>query len=151
MKYMGIFETVMGVLSLLAYAFGWAFIVLVLLSAILILVSLLLIAYQFRTGNFLFPNLLVAGIDFFESPIRVVLRAFKIDDLRMDKIAIRLKTRPCTSLSGRYLTKRGPYSCPSASDRPPVRQSFLRKALNAGTAEHAEYQRHRKKRRSWGT
>jgi hypothetical protein len=93
MKYMGIFETVMGVLSLLAYAFGWAFIILVLLSAILILVSLLLIAYQFRTGNFLFPNLLVAGIDFFESPIRVVLRAFKIDDLRMDKIAIRLKNQ----------------------------------------------------------
>jgi hypothetical protein len=93
MHYMGIFETVMGVLSLLAYAFGWAFIVLVLLSTILILVSLLLIAYQFKTGNFLFPNLLVAGIDFFESPIRVVLRVFKIDDLRMDKIAIRLKNQ----------------------------------------------------------
>jgi hypothetical protein len=93
MLYMGIFETVMDVLSLLAYAFGWALIVLALLSAMLILVSLLLIAYQFKTGNFLFPNLLVAGIDFFESPIRVVLRAFKIDDLRMDKIAIRLKNQ----------------------------------------------------------
>jgi hypothetical protein len=51
------------------------------------------LAYQFKTGNFLFPNLLVAGIDFFESPIRVVLRAFKIEDMRMDRIAIRLKNQ----------------------------------------------------------
>lgn len=93
MQYMGIFETVIGVLSFLAYAIGWALIALLFLSGILILVSLLLLAYQFKTGNFLFPNLLVAGIDFFESPIRVVLRAFKIDDLRMDKIAIRLKNQ----------------------------------------------------------
>jgi uncharacterized protein len=93
MQYMGIFETVAGVLTLLAYALGWALMTLLLLSAILILVSLLLLAYQFRTGNFLFPNLLVAGIDFFESPIRVVLRAFGIDDIRMDRIAIRLKNQ----------------------------------------------------------
>jgi hypothetical protein len=90
---MGIFETVVGVLTLLAYALGWALMTLLLLSAILILVSLLLLAYQFKTGNFLFPNLLVAGIDFFESPIRVVLRAFRIDDVRMDRIAIRLKNQ----------------------------------------------------------
>lgn len=90
---MGIFETVVGVLSLLAYVLGWALIALLLLSAILILVSLLLLAYQFKTGNFLFPNLLVAGIDFFESPIRVILRAFRIDDVRVDRIAIRLKNQ----------------------------------------------------------
>jgi hypothetical protein len=93
MLYMGIIETVVGVLSLIAYAIGWTLLALILLSAILILVSLLLLAYQFKTGNFLFPNLLVAGIDFFESPIRVVLRAFKIDDLRMDRIAIKLKNQ----------------------------------------------------------
>lgn len=93
MHCMGIFETVMGVLTLLAYALGWALMTIFLLSVLLILISLLLIAYQFRTGNFLFPNLLVAGIDFFESPIRVVLRAFKIDDLRMDRIAIKLKNQ----------------------------------------------------------
>lgn len=90
---MGIIETVVGLLSLLALAMGWVLITLLFLSAILILISLLLLAYQFKTGNFLFPNLLVAGIDFFESPIRVVLRAFKIEDLRMDKIAIRLKNQ----------------------------------------------------------
>jgi hypothetical protein len=90
---MGIFETVVGLLSLIAYALGWALLALVLLSIVLILVSLLLLAYQFKTGNFLFPNLLVAGIDFFESPIRVVLRAFKIDDLRIDRIAIKLKNQ----------------------------------------------------------
>jgi hypothetical protein len=93
MLYMGIIETVVGVLSLVASALGWALLSLLFLSIILILVCLLLLAYQFRTGDFLFPNLLVAGIDFFESPIRVVLRAFKIDDLRMDKIAIRLKNQ----------------------------------------------------------
>jgi hypothetical protein len=90
---MGIIETVVGVLSLLAYALGWALLTLLFLSALLILICLLLLAYQFKTGNFLFPNLLVAGIDFFESPIRVILRAFKIDDLRMDRIAIRLKNQ----------------------------------------------------------
>lgn len=90
---MGILETVAGVLSLIASALGWALLTLLFLSIILILISLLLLAYQFRTGNFLFPNLLVAGIDFFESPIRVVLRVFRIDDLRMDRITVRLKNQ----------------------------------------------------------
>jgi hypothetical protein len=90
---MGIIDTVVGVLSLLASALGWALLTLVFMSTVLILTSLLLIAYQFKTGNFLFPNLLVAGIDFFESPIRVVLRVFKIDEMRIDRIAIRLKNQ----------------------------------------------------------
>ncbi len=90
---MGIFESVVDVLSLLAYALGWALLALVALSALLILISLLLLAYSFKTGNFLFPNLLVAGIDFFESPLRVVLRAFRIDDTRLDRIAIHLKNQ----------------------------------------------------------
>ena len=93
LHYMGIFETAAGVLSLLASALGWSLLTLAALSIILILISLLLLAYSFRTGNFLFPNLMVAGIDFFESPIRVILRAFKIDDTRMDMISIRLKNQ----------------------------------------------------------
>ncbi len=93
LQYMGIFEAILGALSLLAFALGWALITLSLLSIILILISLLLLAYQFKTGNFLFPNLLVAGINFFESPIRVILRALRVDDTRMDLIAIKLKNQ----------------------------------------------------------
>jgi hypothetical protein len=90
---MSIFGMVIGILPLLAYVLGWALLALLAAVAVLIIAVLLLLAYQFKTGNFLFPNLLVAGIDFFESPLRVVLRAFRIDDTRMDRVAIELENR----------------------------------------------------------
>ena len=90
---MGIIEAVAGALTLLAYVLGWALLIVLAISIVVILISLLLLAYSFRTGHFLFPNLLVAGISFFESPLRAILRVLNVDDARMDLIAIRLKNR----------------------------------------------------------
>jgi hypothetical protein len=93
MKYMGIVETAIEVLSLLAFVLGSMLLAGLALSALIILIILLLLAYSFKTGNILFPNLMVTGIVFFESPIRVVLRALHVDDSRMDRMAIRLKNQ----------------------------------------------------------
>lgn len=90
---MGFFEAALGVLSLLAYILGSILLAVILISAIIILFILLLLAYSFRTGNILFPNLMVTGIVFFESPIRTILRILKVDDTKMDLIGIRLRNR----------------------------------------------------------
>ena len=90
---MGIVEAAIEVLSLLAFVLGSLLLVSLALSALIILVILLLLAYSFRTGNILFPNLMVTGIVFFESPIRVILRALRVDDTRMDLITIKMKNQ----------------------------------------------------------
>jgi hypothetical protein len=90
---MGIVEATIGVLSLLAFVLGSLLLAGMAISALIILIILLLLAYSFRTGNILFPNLLVTGILFFESPIRVILRVLRVDDTRMDLITIKLKNQ----------------------------------------------------------
>jgi uncharacterized protein len=93
MKYMGIVEALIEVLSLLALVLGSLLLAGLALSALIIIIILLLLAYSFKTGNILFPNLMVTGIVFFESPIRVILRALRVDDTRMDLLAIKLKNQ----------------------------------------------------------
>jgi hypothetical protein len=90
---MDLLQTILDVLSLLALIVGWAIFIGLFVSAIVIAVVILLLAYSFKTGNFLFPNLIVLGISFFESPIKSVLKLFHIDDTRVDKIGIDLKNR----------------------------------------------------------
>lgn len=90
---MGLVETAIDVISLLAMLLGLLLIISLLLSALIIFIILLLLAYSFKTGNILFPNLMVTGIVFFESPIRVILRALRVDDTRMDLLAIKLKNQ----------------------------------------------------------
>lgn len=93
MKYMGIVEATIGALSLLAFVLGSLLLVSLALSALIILIILLLLAYSFRTGNILFPNVMVTGIMFFEGPIRIILRTLRVDDTRMDLITIRMKNQ----------------------------------------------------------
>ncbi len=90
---MGIVEAAIEVLSLLAFVIGSLMLVGLALSTLTILIILLLLAYSFRTGNILFPNLMVTGIVFFESPIRVILRTLHVDDTRMDLITIKMKNQ----------------------------------------------------------
>ncbi|VVB77314.1 Uncharacterised protein [uncultured archaeon] len=90
---MDILAAASAALPVLAVVLGWTLLALFAASAVLILLVLLLLLYQLRTGNCLFPNQLVAGIDFFESPLRVVLRMLKISDVQMDLMAISLKNQ----------------------------------------------------------
>ncbi|OPY26185.1 MAG: hypothetical protein A4E28_02643 [Methanocella sp. PtaU1.Bin125] len=90
---MGLVETAIDIFSLLAMLLGLVVILSLLISALIIFIILLLLAYSFKTGNILFPNLLVTGIVFFESPIRVILRLLRVDDTRMDLLAIKLKNQ----------------------------------------------------------
>jgi hypothetical protein len=90
---MGIVEAALEVLSLMAFIMGALVLAGLLISAILIVVILILLAYSFKTGNVLFPNLLVTGIVFFESPLRAILRMLGVDDSRVDRICIQLKNK----------------------------------------------------------
>lgn len=90
---MGVIEAALGVLSLIAYLLGAALLICLFISALIIIVIIILLVYSFKTGNVLFPNLLVTGIVFFESPVKSILRQFGIDETRIDLICIRLKNK----------------------------------------------------------
>lgn len=90
---MGFTETVFSALSFIALVAGSVLLIALLLSLIIISIVLLLLAYSFKTGNFLLPNLMVFSIVFFEGPIKAVLRLFGVDDTRVDKLSINITNR----------------------------------------------------------
>lgn len=90
---MSLIETIISTVSFLAYVLGAVMIVALIVSLVIIAVVLVLLAYSFKTGNFLFPNIMIFYIVFFEGPIKAVLRLFGVDDSRVDKIAINIRNR----------------------------------------------------------
>lgn len=90
---MGLLEEVISILSLVAYLLGSILLLAVFISLVFIILVLLLLAYSFKTGNFLFPNLMIILLVFFESPVKSVLRILRIDESRMDRMTIYLRNR----------------------------------------------------------
>jgi hypothetical protein len=90
---MSLTESIISALSFLAYVLGAVMIVALIVSLIIIAIVLVLLAYSFKTGNFLFPNVMIFSIVFFEGPIKAVLRLFGVDDSRVDKITINIRNR----------------------------------------------------------
>lgn len=64
--------------------------VLVLLASVLVA---FLIGYSFYTDRFLFPNLMLVGIDLFEGVIKALFRAFRVDEDIVDEVGIELRNR----------------------------------------------------------
>jgi len=90
---MDLLETVVSALSVLATFLGALLLILLLLSAVIVAVVIMLLAYSFKTGNVLFPNLLIIGIMFFEGPIKAIIRLFGVDDAAIDRISIDMQNR----------------------------------------------------------
>lgn len=63
------------------------------ISIFIIIIVIVLLAYSFKTGNFLFPNLMIISIVFFEGPIKAIMRLFGVDDSRVDRISINIQNR----------------------------------------------------------
>ncbi|MCD1295641.1 hypothetical protein CUJ83_11595 [Methanocella sp. CWC-04] len=90
---MDLIETITSTFSFLATILGSLLLIALLLSIVIIVIVLILLAYSFKTGNFLFPNVMIISLVFFEGPIRAVLRLLRIDDSRMDRISIYLRNK----------------------------------------------------------
>jgi hypothetical protein len=85
---MDVLETVLSALSFLATLLGSLLLILLILSAVIIAIVIILLAYSFKTGNVLFPNMLIIGILFFEGPIKAIIRLFGVDDTAIDRLSI---------------------------------------------------------------
>jgi uncharacterized protein len=90
---MGLTESIFSAFSFVALITGSVLLIALLLSSIIIIIVLFLLAYSFKTGNFLLPNMMIFSIVFFEGPIKAVLRLFGVDDARVDKISINIRNR----------------------------------------------------------
>jgi hypothetical protein len=90
---MDLLETVISALSFLATFLGALLLILLLLSAIIVAIVIVLLAYSFKTGNVLFPNLLIIGIMFFEGPVKAAIRLFGVDDAAIDRTSIDMQNR----------------------------------------------------------
>jgi hypothetical protein len=90
---MGLVETLSEIYYYLAMILGSLILFGILISLIIITTVLALLAYSFKTGNFLFPNLMITGLVFFEGPLRALLRLMKLDDSKMDRISIYLRNK----------------------------------------------------------
>ncbi len=90
---MDLTETLYSAFSFVALVTGSVLLVALLISIIIITIVLVLLAYSFKTGNFLLPNLMIFSIVFFEGPIKAVLRLFGVDDTRVDKLSINITNR----------------------------------------------------------
>lgn len=86
-------NTILSALSFIAFTLGTILLICIIISIIFIAIVLVLLAYSFKTGNFIFPNLMIICIVFFESPIKAILRTLKVDDSRVDQISINLRNR----------------------------------------------------------
>lgn len=67
--------------------------IILLVAGIITALIALLLAYSFKTGNILFPNLMIQGLMFFESPVKTVLRTFGVSESRVDRTGINVKNR----------------------------------------------------------
>ncbi len=90
---MDLLEAVTSTLLFLATLIGALLLLLLLLSAVVVTIIILLLAYSFKTGNVLFPNLLILGIIFFESPVKAIIRLFGVDDTAIDRLSIEMQNR----------------------------------------------------------
>ena len=91
--HMGIVETVVELLYYLALIIGSLMLIILVGTVLLIGVIAILLAYSFKTGNILFPNLLISGLMFFESPLKMIFRTFGVGESRIDRIGINMKNR----------------------------------------------------------
>lgn len=98
---MSLEETIISALTFLAFVTGTVILIALFVSLLLIIVVLILLAYSFKTGNFLFPNVMIFNIVFFEGPIKAVLRLLGVDDSRVDKISINIRNRAMWSAFNR--------------------------------------------------
>ncbi|CAJ38108.1 DUF116 domain-containing protein [Methanocella arvoryzae] len=104
---MGVMETLLGLLYYLALILGSAVILVILVSMVITGIVALLLAYSFKTGNVLFPNLMISGLMFFDSPVKTIFRAFGVGESRIDRIGIRMKNRAiCPSFRKTPFSKR---------------------------------------------
>jgi len=90
---MAMLEDILYTLYILATALGAILLILLFLSALIVIMVTILLAYSFKTGNVLFPNQLILGIMFFEGPIKAIMRFFHVDDTAIDRISIDLQNR----------------------------------------------------------
>ncbi len=90
---MDFLETVISALSFLATLLGAILLLILFSSAIMVAIAIALLAYSFKTGNVLFPNLLIIGIMFFEGPIKAIVRLFGVDDSAIDRTSIDMQNR----------------------------------------------------------
>jgi hypothetical protein len=90
---MGVVETVVGLLYYLALVLGSLMILVLLGSVIITGIIAILLAYSFKTGNVLFPNLMISGLMFFESPVKTIFRMFGVGEGTIDRTGIKLKNR----------------------------------------------------------
>lgn len=90
---MGLEDTIISILTFIATLLGALLMMSLLISLIISLIILLLLVYSIKTGKILFPNLIINGIIFFESPIKSIARLIGLDDARIDVFCITLKNR----------------------------------------------------------
>ena len=91
--HMGIVETVVELLYYLALIVGSLMLIILMVTVIIIGLISILLAYSFKTGNILFPNLLISGLMFFESPLKMIFRTFGVGESRIDRTGINMKNR----------------------------------------------------------
>lgn len=90
---MGIVETVVWLLYYIALLLGSLVLILLLASVLITAALAVLLAYSFKTGNVLFPNLIISGLMFFESPVKTIFRTFGVSEGKIDRMSIGLKNR----------------------------------------------------------
>jgi hypothetical protein len=90
---MDLLDTALSALSFLATLLGALLLILLIFSAVIIAIVIILLAYSFKTGNVLFPNMLIIGILFFEGPIKAIIRLFGVDDTAIDRLSIDMQNR----------------------------------------------------------
>ena len=64
----GLYRNHLSALSFIALVTGSVLLIALMLSLIIISIVLLLLAYSFKTGNFLLPNLMIFSIGFLRGP-----------------------------------------------------------------------------------
>lgn len=90
---MGVVETVVELLYYLALILGSVMILAIIVSVVITVIVALLLAYSFKTGNVLFPNLMISGLMFFDSPVKTIFRTFGVGEGKIDRIGIHMKNR----------------------------------------------------------
>jgi hypothetical protein len=90
---MDLLGTVVSGLSSLATLLGTILLAIIFVSAVIVFLAIILLAYSLKTGNVPFPHLLILGIMFFEGPIKAIIRLFGVDDSVIDRASIEIQNR----------------------------------------------------------
>lgn len=82
-----------SMLSYITTILGTFLLTFIVIFVIIMAIVSVLLAYSFKTGKVLFPDLIVIGIMFCDGPIRAIFLLFNVDDSVIDRISIDMQNQ----------------------------------------------------------